>query len=100
MPVTSLPRCLSLKRRSGSRRRGRQIEAKLEQAQVKVQRVNHDNTEIRAHFDGAVQVKNANVGHMITPFSAAAGSLGAVVTMADMTTLEVEADVAECLRAA
>jgi len=71
--------------------------AALEQAraQVKVQQVNRDNTEIRAPFDGVVLVKNANVGDMITPFSAAAGTLGAVVTVADMTTLEVEADVSE-----
>jgi len=42
-----------------------------------------------------VLVKNANVGDIITPFSSAAGSQGAVVTMADMRTLEVEADVSE-----
>jgi len=64
-------------------------------AQLQAQRVNRDNTEIRAPFDGVVLVKNANVGDMITPFSNAAGSQGAVVTMADMSTLEVEADVAE-----
>lgn len=67
----------------------------LAQAQVAVQRVNQDNTDIRAPFDGVVLVKNANVGDMITPFSAAAGTSGAVVTMADMSTLEVEADVSE-----
>jgi multidrug resistance efflux pump len=67
----------------------------LAQAQLKVQQVNLDNTEIRAPFDGVVLVKNANVGDMITPFSSAAGTLGAVVTMADMATLEVEADVSE-----
>ena len=39
--------------------------------------------------------KSANVGDNITPFSQAADSKGAVVTMADMDTLEVEADVAE-----
>jgi HlyD family secretion protein len=65
------------------------------QAQLKVQQVNQDFTEIRAPFDGVVLVKNANVGDIITPFSSAAGSQGAVVTMADMTTLEVEADVSE-----
>jgi len=64
-------------------------------AQVKVQQVNRDNTEIRAPFDGVVLVKNANVGDMITPFSSAGGTQGAVVTMADMGTLEVEADVSE-----
>ena len=64
-------------------------------AQVRVQQVNRDSTEIRAPFDGVVLVKNANVGDLITPFSSAAGTLGAVVTMADMGTLEVEADVSE-----
>jgi RND family efflux transporter MFP subunit len=64
-------------------------------AQVGVQKVNADFTEIRAPFDGVVLVKNANVGDIITPFSSAAGTQGAVVTMADMSTLEVEADVSE-----
>lgn len=64
-------------------------------AQLRVQQVNRDNTEIRAPFDGVVLVKNANVGDMITPFSSAGGTQGAVVTMADMGTLEVEADVSE-----
>lgn len=64
-------------------------------ALVKVQQVNHDSTEIRAPFDGVVLVKNANVGDLITPFSNAAGTSGAVVTMADLSTLEVEADVSE-----
>lgn len=65
------------------------------QAQRRVQQVNQDFTEIRAPFDGVVLVKNANVGDIITPFSNAAGSQGAVLTMADMGTLEVEADVSE-----
>jgi HlyD family secretion protein len=65
------------------------------QAQLKIQQVNQNFTEIRAPFDGVVLVKNANVGDIITPFSSAAGSQGAVVTMADMSTLEVEADVSE-----
>ena len=67
----------------------------LSQAQVRVQQVNQANTEIRAPFDGVVLVKNANVGDMITPFSSASGTSGAVVTIADMATLEVEADVSE-----
>lgn len=65
------------------------------QAQLRVQQVNQANTEIRAPFDGVVLVKNANVGDMITPFSSASGTSGAVVTLADMGTLEVEADVSE-----
>lgn len=54
-----------------------------------------DQSEIRAPFDGVVLTKNANVGDNITPFSSAADSKGAVVTIADMSTLEVEADVSE-----
>ncbi len=54
-----------------------------------------DYTLIRAPFDGVILSKSANVGDMVTPFSNAAESKGAVVTMADMGTLEVEADVSE-----
>lgn len=54
-----------------------------------------DYTLIRAPFDGVILSKSANVGDMVTPFSSAADSKGAVVTMADMSTLEVEADVSE-----
>jgi len=57
--------------------------------------VSVDQTVIRAPFDGVVLTKNANVGDTITPFSSALDTKGAVVTMADMTTLEVEADVSE-----
>jgi RND family efflux transporter MFP subunit len=65
-------------------------EAHARAAQVAV-----EQTLIRAPFDGVVLTKQANVGDNITPFSAAADTKGAVVTMADMATLEVEADVSE-----
>ena len=64
-------------------------------AQIQVQEVARQYTEIRAPFDGVVLVKNANIGDIITPLSSAAGTQGAVVTMADMGSLEVEADVSE-----
>jgi HlyD family secretion protein len=54
-----------------------------------------DYTEIRAPFDGVILSKSANVGDLVTPFSNATDSKGAVVSMADMGTLEVEADVSE-----
>lgn len=54
-----------------------------------------DYTIIRAPFDGVILSKSANVGDLVTPFSNAADSKGAVVSMADMSTLEVEADVSE-----
>ena len=64
-------------------------------ANLKSAEVSVDQTVIRAPFDGVVLTKNANVGDNITPFSSAADSKGAVVTIADMDTLEVEADVSE-----
>jgi RND family efflux transporter MFP subunit len=54
-----------------------------------------EQTLIRAPFDGVVLTKTANVGDVITPFSSALDTKGAVVSIADMATLEVEADVSE-----
>jgi RND family efflux transporter MFP subunit len=54
-----------------------------------------DYTVIRAPFDGVILSLSANVGDLVTPFSNATDSKGAVVSMADMSTLEVEADVSE-----
>jgi RND family efflux transporter MFP subunit len=65
------------------------------QANERVVAANLAQTEIRAPFDGVVLTKNANVGDNITPFSSAVDSKGAVVTIADMSTLEVETDVSE-----
>jgi len=65
-------------------------EANARNAQVSV-----DYTQIRAPFDGIILSKSANVGDMVTPFSSAADSKGAVVSMADMSTLEVEAGMSE-----
>ena len=65
------------------------------EATAKNARVAVDYTLIRAPFDGVILSKSANVGDIITPFSSASDSKGAVVTMADMSTLEVEADVSE-----
>ncbi len=65
------------------------------QANLRAANVTFDQTLIRAPFAGIVLTKSANVGDIVTPFSSAAGTTGAVVTMADMSTLEVEADVSE-----
>src|SRR5262249_26414554 len=39
--------------------------------------------------------KNADIGEVVAPFGSAANARGAVVTLADMDSLEVEADVSE-----
>jgi HlyD family secretion protein len=54
-----------------------------------------DYTLIRAPFDGVVLTKNADVGDIVSPLAAAANAKAAVVTLADMGSLEVEADVSE-----
>jgi RND family efflux transporter MFP subunit len=54
-----------------------------------------ENTLIRAPFDGTVLTKNADVGEMVAPMAASVSSRSAVVTLADMSSLQVEADVSE-----
>ncbi|MBI1920867.1 MAG: efflux RND transporter periplasmic adaptor subunit [Geobacter sp.] len=52
-------------------------------------------TLIRAPFDGVVLTKNADLGDIVTPIGAAANAKAAVVTMADLGSLQVEVDVSE-----
>ena len=65
------------------------------QASVTAAEVALENTRIRAPFDGTVLTKYADVGEVVAPFASSANSRGAVVTMADMNSLQVEADVSE-----
>ncbi len=64
-------------------------------AAVTTAEVNLENTYIRAPFAGTILTKNAEVGEIVAPFASSASSKGSVVTLADMTSLEVEADVSE-----
>ncbi len=64
-------------------------------AEVRAQEVALEYTLIRAPFNGTVLTKNADVGEMVVPMAASAGSKSAVVTIADMSSLQVEADVSE-----
>jgi len=52
-------------------------------------------TLIRAPFDAVVLTKDADVGDIVTPFGAAVNARAAVVTIADLSSLQVEADVSE-----
>ena len=62
---------------------------------VKEAEVAVENTRIVAPFDGTVLKKNADVGEIVAPLAGAASSRAAVVTIADMSSLEVDADVSE-----
>ena len=65
------------------------------QAGLKGADVSLEYTRIRAPFDAVVLTKNADVGDIVTPLGAAANAKSAVVTIADMTSLQVETDVSE-----
>jgi len=72
------------------------------QARIKTSRASLANAQaaveysyIRSPFDGVVLTKYAEVGEVVAPFGAAVNARAAVVTMADLNSLMVEADVAE-----
>ena len=64
------------------------VDQKTEQKEIR-------KGSLRDLFDGTVLTKDADVGEMVAPFASSSSSRGAVVTLADMSTLEVEADVSE-----
>jgi len=64
--------------------------AALREAQVML-----EYTDIRAPFDAVVLTKNADIGDIVTPIGAAANAKAAVVSIADMGSLQVEVDVSE-----
>ena len=65
------------------------------EASVRAGEVALEYTNIRAPFDGTVLTKNADVGEIVAPFGSASTARAAVVSIADMSSLEVEADVSE-----
>jgi RND family efflux transporter MFP subunit len=65
-------------------------EASLRGAEVAL-----EYTLIRAPFNAVVLTKNADVGDIVTPLGAAANAKASVVSVADMNSLKVEADVSE-----
>jgi len=81
----------------GARARQARVMAGIISARASVQEaeVGLENTRIRAPFDGTVLTKTADVGEVVAPFASSASSRGAVVTIADMASLQVEADVSE-----
>jgi RND family efflux transporter MFP subunit len=68
---------------------------KAAEATFSAAQVAHENSFIKVPFDAVVLTKNADIGDIITPLGAAANSKAAVITIADMSSLEVETDVSE-----
>jgi len=65
------------------------------EAQFRYAQVNLEYTVIRAPFTGTVLRKEAEVGEVVAPSVGGGLTRGAVVTMADLASLEVEVDVNE-----
>jgi RND family efflux transporter MFP subunit len=64
-------------------------------ADVQTANVMLENTLIRAPFEGTVLKKFAEIGEVVAPMAGSAGSRGAVVLIADMTSLAVETEISE-----
>jgi len=71
--------------------------ANIKSVQASIQResVLIEYTIIRAPFDGVVLTKDAEVGEVVAPFGSATNAKAAVVSMADLSSLMVQADVGE-----
>ncbi len=72
-----------------------QAALKLAEAQVKAAEIALSYTYIRAPFDGIVLTKDADVGDIVTPLGAATNARASIVTIADLKSIYVEADVSE-----
>jgi RND family efflux transporter MFP subunit len=77
--------------------RARAVAARLEAADAtrRFAQASFENTIIRAPFTGTVLRKEAEVGEVVAPSVGGGLTRGAVVTMANLETLEVEVDVNE-----
>ncbi len=71
--------------------------ANIKAVQASIQRENVliEYTIIRAPFDGVVLTKDADVGEVVAPFGSATNAKAAVVSMADLSSIMVQADVGE-----
>jgi RND family efflux transporter MFP subunit len=70
--------------------------AEAAKADAALAQANYEHTSVKAPFAGTVLRKDAEVGEIVAPSSAGGGlTRTAIVTMADLSTLEVEVDVNE-----
>ncbi|HET7041823.1 MAG TPA: efflux RND transporter periplasmic adaptor subunit, partial [Gemmatimonadales bacterium] len=100
----SRPDLMSAQDQEAAQSRATQADARAEaaasrvdaaEAALKFARATLENTYIRAPFTGTVLRREAEVGEVVAPSVGGGLTRGAVVTMADLSTLEVEVDVNE-----
>jgi RND family efflux transporter MFP subunit len=65
------------------------------QAALELAQANLEYTVIRAPFDAVVLTKSADVGDIVTPIGASTTSKASVVSLADLASQQIEADVSE-----
>ena len=82
-------------RQAGARFDAQSARVDAAAAGLRVAQANLENTYVRAPFSGTVLRKEAEVGEVVAPSVGGGLTRGAVVTMADLATLEVEVDVNE-----
>ncbi len=82
-------------RQAGARFDAQSARVDAAAAALRVAQANLENTYVRAPFSGTVLRKEAEVGEVVAPSVGGGLTRGAVVTMADLATLEVEVDVNE-----
>ncbi len=80
---------------TAARVRAQEARVDAADAGLRFAQANFQNTFIRAPFTGTVLRKEAEVGEVVAPSVGGGLTRGAVVTMADLGTLEVEVDVNE-----
>jgi RND family efflux transporter MFP subunit len=80
---------------AAARLRAAEARRRSADAGLRIAQANNENTIIRAPFSGTVLRKDAEVGEVVAPSVGGGLTRGAVVTMADLTSLEVEVDVNE-----
>jgi RND family efflux transporter MFP subunit len=73
-----------------------EAQVKVSESSLAMQRINYNDLDVRAPFDGVVISKDAQPGEMISPMSAGGGfTRTGIATIVDMDSREVEVDVNE-----
>lgn len=84
--------------RLGSARAGllaAQADVGAAQARVEVAKVNLENCFVKAPFSGRITQKLTDIGEIVFGFTSAGTGNGGIASLADFSTLQVEADVSE-----